>query len=112
MNRKITLEPEFKHGKFVQKIQKQFMIVLAVLFVAALAVNLGLLTIVGTKGEELGKIRAEQEHQKLENDVLRSKVEAQKVSSEIEIAARNNLKMVNSNVTVVDHKPNIAENGR
>ena len=90
---------------FIRRTQKQITVVLAIFVAAALILNLGLLTVLGTKGQEISNVRTKQEETKLSNDILRSQLEALKVNRKIEKIARDKLNMRNVEMQILD--PNV-----
>jgi len=100
MSQDIFVDEQKKH--FLARLQKQLVVILLVFFGVLMVVNLGVLTVVGTKGQELSGIRSEQESQKIKNDLLRSRYEALKVSSTIEKKAKDDLKMNQKDIRIID----------
>jgi hypothetical protein len=98
----VELNQPMEQTNIYTRIQKQISVVLAIVVIVALGANLGLLTILGTKGDELSSIRAAQEEQKLKNDLLRAKIEALKVNSQLEEKARQELDMADSDIIVIE----------
>ena len=100
MSEVVIVDDQNKH--ILARLQKQLVVILSVLLGIAMIVNLGLLTVVGTKGQELSEIRTEQESQKIKNDLLRSRYESLKVSSTIEKKAKDDLKMNQKDIKIID----------
>lgn len=99
---KLVPNAGIKSSNFLQSLQKQIAILLFSIVIIALLVNLGLLTYLGPKGEELSRIRNAQEEQKLQNDLMRAELENMKVSSLIENKAQNDLQMRKADVIFID----------
>lgn len=93
----------FEKKTILESIQKNLTKFFVLLVAIALILNLGILTVLGSKGEEVTNIRKAQEKQKIANDLLRSELESLKVSSSIESKALNNLDMKAKKVNVIEN---------
>jgi len=102
MQKLVEYNESLNKPSIFHKIQKQVAIILGIVLVIALGANLSLLTFLGTKGDELSKIRNAQEQQKLINDLYRSRIEALNVNTEIDKQARDELKMRKSDIIIID----------
>ena len=93
----------FEKKTILETVQKNLTKFFVLLIAVALILNLGILTVLGSKGEEVTNIRNAQEKQKIANDLLRSELESLKVSSSIESKALNNLDMKVKKVNIIEN---------
>jgi hypothetical protein len=96
------LKNEITRFGLFEEVQKRVALFLFFTVVVTLSINLFLLTYLGPKGQEISSVRSQQEELKLENDLLRSKIEDAKTTSNIEKKAEEELLLKETEVIVIN----------
>lgn len=87
---------------FVQLKRRFFSVSIIILVTGFVVIQLYLLTNVGTKGEELSKIRSEQNSIKVENEILKAKVLELRSNQEVLSELDTRSDVVAKKISVID----------
>ena len=73
-----------EQGNLIRKIQRHFLVIVVVLIGLIITSQFAILATLGTKGVEIGRIRAEKEQLRVENETIRSEIDEAKTLAQIE----------------------------
>lgn len=97
-------EQSFTIQDKVQGLQKRLAMILFSLVLVFVAIQFIVLSVIGVRGDDLSKLRTQQEQQRIENEILRADIMESQVSSKIKSEVESNFQMKEAKLTVIDSK--------
>ncbi|MBN1916109.1 hypothetical protein JW796_03925 [Candidatus Dojkabacteria bacterium] len=97
-------EQNFTSQDRFQGLQKRLAMVLFSLVLLFIAIQFLVLGVIGVRGNDLSKLRTQQEQQRIENEILRADIMESQVSSKIKSEVESSYLMKETKLMVIDSK--------